>query len=136
MAQKFHAELDRLHQLDPGGYVHAINQQAGRVHRIDCSKGILWMTKYVRQPWPDKVVWINLTMDGLRRGRFYWLSFPDAPEKGDIRIDAATNKMNNTITLSVARLEAGNTDGKGTHGKDNVAESRRTPLDKTRSFSF
>jgi hypothetical protein len=90
------------------------------------------MTKYTRQPWPDKVVWINQTLDGTRRDRFYWLAFPDAPKKGDLRLDAAASRTNNTITLEVATLDAGNTDGNRTHGKDNVAESPRTPLGKAK----
>lgn len=132
MAQKFHAELDRLHQLDPSGYVHSINLQAGRAHAIDYAKGILWMTNYSRQPWPDKVVWVNQPLDGLRRERFYWVSMPAAPEKGDLRIDAAAVRKNNTITLNVATLDGSNTDGNRTHGKDNVAEARRVPLSKAK----
>lgn len=131
MARKYHAELERLHQLDPGGYVHSLDPQAGRGHGIDYTKGVPWMMKHARQPWPDKLLWINQTLDGLRRSRFYWLSFPNAPEKGDLRIEASADRKRNTITLDVASLDAANTDGNRTHGKDNVAESKRTPLRKT-----
>ena len=131
MARNFHAELDRLHGLDSGGYVHSLNLQPGRAHGIDYSQGVPWMTKYQRQPWPAKVVWINQTLDGLRRRRFYWIAFPNAPEKGDLRLVAAADRSTNTLTLEVAGLAAGNTDGNRTHGKDNVAESPRTPLGKT-----
>ncbi|MCU0785408.1 MAG: hypothetical protein MUF81_15420 [Verrucomicrobia bacterium] len=131
LAQKFHAELDRLQQLDPGGYVHSINLQAGRAHGIDYRQGILWITKYSRPPWPDRVVWVNQPLDGLRRERFYWVAIPAAPEKGDLRIDAAANRKNNTITIDIATLDGGNLDGNRTHGKDNVAEAHRTALGKT-----
>jgi hypothetical protein len=131
MARKFHGELERLHKLDPGGYVHSFDPQAGRGHGIDYSKGVPWMMKHARQPWPEKLLWINQTLDGLRRTRFYWLSFPKAPEKGDLRIEAVADRKNNTITLDVATLDAGNSDGNRTHGKDNVAESKRKPLTKT-----
>jgi len=128
MAQKFHAELDRLHELDKDGYTHSINVQAGRAHGIDYGQGIQWIVKHTRTPWPSKIVWVNQTMDGIRRNRFYWISIPKAPEKGDIRIDAVANKNDNTITLDVATLDESNKDGNRTHGKDNVAESKRTPM--------
>jgi hypothetical protein len=131
MAVGFHKELERLHELDPCGYIHSLNPQAGRGHGIDYTKGVPWMVKHTRKPWPDKLLWINQTLDGLRRPRFYWLSFPKAPEKGDIRIEATADGKMNTITLDVSTLDAGNADGNRTHGKDNVAESKRTPLRKT-----
>jgi len=71
---------------------------------------------------------VNQPLDGIRRDRFYWISMPDAPDKGDIRIDAAAEKSTNTITLDVATLDASNTDGNRTHGKDNVAAATRTPM--------
>lgn len=132
MAQVFHAELDRLHQLDPDGYLHSINVQPGRGHGIDYSQGIQWIARNSRNPWPGKVVWIDQVVDGLRRKRFYWLSFPDAPEKGDLRVDAIANRETNTITIEAATLDATNTDGNRTHGKDNVAEATRSALGQTK----
>ena len=132
MAQAFHAEIERLHSLDSDGYVHSINVQPGRGHGIDYSQGVQWIAKYSRNPWPAKVVWVNQVMDGLRRKRFYWVSLPEAPEKGDIRIDAVANKETNTITIDAATLDATNTDGNRTHGKDNVGEAKRTALGNTK----
>ena len=131
-AKAFHAELDRLHALDNDGYVHSLAVQAGRGHGIDYSQGVQWIVKHTRNPWPAKVVWINQLLDGVRRARFYWVSMPEAPENGDIRIDASANRETNTITIDVASLEATNTDGNRTHGKDNVAESKRTTLGKAK----
>lgn len=132
MATAFHAELDRLHEIDKDGYVHSLNIQPGRGHGIDYSQGVQWIVKHTRNPWPAKVVWVNQLLDGVRRKRFYWVAMPDAPEKVDIRIDALANRETNTITIDVATLDAANTDGNRTHGKDNVAEAKRTALAKTK----
>ena len=69
-------------------------------------------------------------MDSVRRTRFYWIAMPNVAEKGDIRVDAVVSKANNTITLEVATLGLANTDGNRTHGLENVAEAKRTPLSK------
>lgn len=130
LAVAFHEELDRLHGLDPQGYSHSINVQEGRGHGLDYSQGIEWIVQHVRNPWPKKLVWINQVMHGLRRDRFYWIAMPEAPEKGDLRIDAAVGGQ--TITLEVSSLDAKNIDGNKTHGKGNVAESKRSPMAATR----
>ncbi len=128
MAQAFHKELDRLHELDLDGYINNINVQPGRGHGVDYTKGIAWISQHNRNPWPEKIVWVNQTLDGVRRERFYWVAMPEAPEKGDIRIDATADKASNTITIDVATVDATNTDGNRTHGKDNVAEAPRRPM--------
>lgn len=130
LAVAFHEELERLHTLDPEGYVHRINVQEGRSHGIDYRPGIQWIVEHVRNPWPKTIVWINQVMHGLRRPRFYWVAMPEAPEKGDVRIDAHVDGQ--TITLDVATLDAGNSDGNKTHGKANVAEASRTKLNQAR----
>lgn len=128
LAQDYHKELDRLRELDPQAYVHDINVQPGRSHGIDYSQGIAWISQHTRNPWPEKIVWVNQTFQGIRRDRFYWVAMPEAPETGDIRIDAAADKSTNTITVDVATLDATNTDGNRTHGKAHVAEAARTPM--------
>ncbi|MES2996006.1 MAG: hypothetical protein V4733_04260 [Verrucomicrobiota bacterium] len=128
LAVAFHKELDRLHAVDPDGYIHSIHIQPGRGHGLDYSQGIRWIAKHTRNPWPAKIVWINQPMDSVRRERFYWISLPRIPEKGDYRIDATADRAKNTITLEVSSLAAGNTDGNRTHGKDNVAEAPRKRL--------
>jgi acetyl esterase/lipase len=128
MAVAFHAELDRLHKLDPGGYVHTIHLQEGRGHGIDYKPGVTWIAKHTRNPWPERVVWINQPLDGRRRDRFYWLAMPDAPKKGNLRLTAEADREKNTVVLEVSTLDARNTDRNRTHGKDNVAESPRKPL--------
>jgi hypothetical protein len=132
MAEKFHAELDRFHQLDPDGYSHSINVQPGKGHGVDYRPGIQWIANYTRNPWPTKIIWVNQTMDGVRRTRFYWVAMPSAPEKGDVLIEAVANKANNTVTIDVATLDLTNTDGNRTHGMDNVSEGKRTPMNNTK----
>lgn len=126
LATAFHDELERLRKLDPAGYKHSINIQKGRGHGIDYSQGIQWIAESARNPWPARIVWINQAMDGLRRERFYWLSMPEVKGGADIRIEAGV--AGQTINIEAATLAATNTDGNKTHGKDNVGESKRTPL--------
>ena len=128
MAVAFHAELDRLHALDPAAYTHDLNVQPGRGHGIDYSEGVPWIVKHRRDPWPEKVVWINQALDGERRERMSWIATPELPEKGDYRIVASADRGTNAITIEAGKLAAGNTDGNRTHGKDNVAESARESI--------
>ena len=132
MAVAFHEELERLRagENDPAAYRHEIGVQSGRGHGIDYRPGVSWMAGHERDPWPARVVWIDQTLDGARRERFYWLSRPgvEADDGGDARIVATVDREAATITLEAHRLQGRNTDGNRTHGMDDVAASERTPL--------
>lgn len=128
LAVAYHAELDRLQHEDREGYLHGLNVQSGRGHGIDYRPGVVWIAEHVRNPWPPRVVWINQQLHGRRRPRFYWLAMPETPDDGDLRLVAEVDRQTNRIHLEVDRLEETNTDGNRTHGMDNVAASRRTPL--------
>lgn len=125
MAKAFHEELDRLRDLDPAGYNHSINVQPGRGHGIDYRQGIVWIEKHRRDPWPRRVVWVNQTLDGVRRERFYWLAMPEIADAGDFLVDASADKTENTITIEAFKLQGTNRDGNRTHGVDHVAQSPR-----------
>lgn len=70
------AELDRLEQADPGGYVHMARMYEGLGHWMDGrdAEALPWMAKYRRTPWPKKIVWVQ---DDVIHERFYWLNIPD-----------------------------------------------------------
>lgn len=132
MAVAFHEELERLRgeRHDAEAYRHAIGVQAGRGHGIDYRPGVSWIAGHTREPWPARVVWIDQTLDGVRRDRFYWLARPerDPEATDDVRLVAEADRETGTITLEAHRLEGRNTDGNRTHGMDDVATSGREPL--------
>ena len=72
IAQERSAELDRLAQADPGGYIHLSRIYQGLGHWMNHkdAEALPWMTKFTRNPWPQKIVWLQ---DDVVHTRFYWL---------------------------------------------------------------
>ena len=70
------AELDRLAQADPGGYVHMSRIYEGLGHWMNRkdAEALPWMAAFERNAWPQKVVW---QQDDVVHRRFYWLQLPD-----------------------------------------------------------
>jgi hypothetical protein len=70
------AELDRLAQMDPGGYAHLSRIYEGLGHWMNGkdNEALPWMAKFSRNPWPKKIVWVQ---DDVIHDRFYWLQLPD-----------------------------------------------------------
>ena len=69
------AELDRLAQEDPGGYVHKVSIYEGLGHwmnKLD-AEAVPWMAEFRRNPWPNRIVWFQ---DDVLERRFYWLQVP------------------------------------------------------------
>jgi len=128
MAKAFHDELDRLRALDPAGYNHSIHIQPGRGPGIDYHPGIAWIEKHRRDPWPRRVVWVNQSLDGVRRERFYWLAMPEIDQTGDFMVDASADPTENRITIEAFKLQGTNRDGNRTHGTDDVAQSPRVSV--------
>jgi hypothetical protein len=66
------AELDRLERADSGGYVHISRIYDGLGHWMDGrdKEALPWMAGFRRNPWPDKIVWVQ---DDVIHRRFYWL---------------------------------------------------------------
>ncbi len=69
------AELDRLLQADPGGYVHLSRIYEGLGHWMNGkdAEALPWMAEFARNPWPKKIVWVQ---GGVTHDRFYWLKMP------------------------------------------------------------
>ncbi len=82
------AELDKLEQADPGGYIHMSRIYEGLGHWMERkdAEALPWLEKFRRDPWPEKIVWLQ---DDVTRDRFYWLKIPDkAAAKAGQRIMA------------------------------------------------
>jgi hypothetical protein len=85
------AELDRLAQEDPGGYVHLARIYEGLGHWMNKqdAEALPWMAGFTRTPWPKRVVW---QQDDVVHRRFYWLQLPDDAVTKDRQKIVATVK--------------------------------------------
>lgn len=101
--------LTTLQEADPQGYVHSVTLHEGKGHWMNLEDKIAvpWMSEFVRQPWPARVIWVQ---DDVVHRRFYWLQVdPAAAKAGDqviaevagdkIRISACS-PANLTLLLS------------------------------------
>ena len=73
------ADLDRLEQSDPGGYVHMSRVYEGLGHWMNRkdAEALPWMAKFERNAWPKKIVW---QQGDVIHNRFYWLQIPSGTE--------------------------------------------------------
>lgn len=79
IAGKWSKQLDQLQKSDPQGYRHHVNICENMGHWM-CGRdaeALSWMTKWTRNPWPKKIVWVQ---DDVLHRRFYWLSLPESVE--------------------------------------------------------
>ncbi len=90
-------ELHRLAEADPGGYVHFSRIYEGLGHWMNKqdAEALPWMSKFERQPWPKKVVWLQ---DDVLHRRFYWLELREGvPAEAGKKIIATV--QDRTLTL-------------------------------------
>ena len=68
-------ELDELQAKDPEGYIHSGHIVPGKPHWMDGEDraAVPWMAKYTRNPYPNKVVWVQ---GDVNKEYFYWLGVP------------------------------------------------------------
>jgi hypothetical protein len=80
VAAKWGERLAALQRGDPGGYVHDVQIRPGKGHWMDGedASAIPWMAKFVRDPRPRRIVWVQ---DDVVEPRFYWLAV-DRPQAG------------------------------------------------------
>ena len=68
--------MDSLQNQDSGGYIHETHIVEGKGHwmdRVD-TLAVDWMAQYVRNPYPEKIVWVQ---SEVTRPYFYWLMAPE-----------------------------------------------------------
>ena len=68
-------EMKALHEADPEGYIYEGHIVKGKEHWMDLedAAAVPWMAKYKRNPYPDKVVWVQ---GDEMKPAFYWLGVP------------------------------------------------------------
>ena len=80
IAGKWKVRLEKLQKEDPEGYKHQAKIHEGLGHWMQKKDAVAvpWMSEFVRDPQPEKVVW---NKPGAPRKNFYWLAIDAAPEK-------------------------------------------------------
>ena len=107
LARKYAAELDRLRQEDPGGYLHHLNVQAGRGHGIDYRECPVWTLGHRRNPRPERIVWQPRKLhQTLHRTNFWLVLEENAEPDPSLEIRAHADRSANRITLSARNGEA------------------------------
>lgn len=81
IAAQWRVKLAEMFVTDPGGYDHRVIIYPGLPHWMkgkdrEC---LPWMAERTREPWPNKVVWLQ---DDVAHGRLYWLSVVDPGDAG------------------------------------------------------
>ena len=89
-------ELDSLRKDDPHGYLHETHIMEGMGHWMMQADtvAVSWMSQYVRNPYPDRIVWAQ---GAVPHHAFYWVSVPpaDYKEYTELRVE----RRGNTITI-------------------------------------
>jgi len=82
MAVKWGNDLKKLNEEDPEGYRHYIKIYENTGHWMDNleASALDWMSDFIRNPYPSKVVW---KQGNVLHKRFYWLRNED-PSFGDL----------------------------------------------------
>ena len=112
VALEWDNKLKNLKRNDPDGYMHQVKIYKGKGHHISHAKrkdlpnpridnldssGISWISEFIRNPYPKKVVW---KQDDVTHKRFYWLKV-NKPQKNSLIIASIDNQ---TITIEKTTL--------------------------------
>ena len=101
IASEWEQKLKVLKSSDPEGYVHEVTIHEGLGHWMNLQDAVAvpWMAKFDRQPWPNKIVWVQ---DDVRHDRFYWLQTAEDQAKAGDEVIASV--QDNTIHVERSTL--------------------------------
>ena len=89
--------MDALQADDPEGYIHSTNIIEGKGHWMELadSAALSWMTKYKRNPYPEKIVW---RQEQVLRNSLYWVEIPqrEAAHGKELIIERNNNEIHIT----------------------------------------
>lgn len=99
LARRYFARLDELQRADGAAdaYVHFFDEQKGRGHGVDYRPGPEWIARFVRQPWPARVVWTVQPLHNVIRRQMYWLALDRLPQKTPLYLAARVDR--NVVTV-------------------------------------
>ncbi|MDU1890207.1 MAG: alpha/beta hydrolase [Dysgonomonas sp.] len=88
--------LDSLQANDPAGYIHETHIVKDKGHWMELADAaaIPWMAKYERNPYPDRIVWLQ---EKVIHPFFYWLGVSKDEAKAGMK--AVVTRSGNTITI-------------------------------------
>lgn len=103
IARQWKQSLAELQKNDPEGYRHevTIHEKYGHWMNRDDKVAVPWMSKFTRDPLPDKIVWFQ---SGRTHSRFYWLAV-DAENKvggSQVSVSMTGKKRPNAAANSLA----------------------------------
>ena len=100
VATEYGEALQKLQKNDPGGYENLVKIHEGKGHWMNLEDKIAlpWMSKYSRNPIPQKVVW---KQTGVPHYRSYWLAIPTM----DMPIDSIIIAEYKGQTVEISRAE-------------------------------
>lgn len=106
--RRYGEALDELKSEDAEGFEHTIKVHAGRGHGIDYRPCPKWLANYERNPYPNRVRWVNIDVHGRRRMQSYWMALDQLPtdRKQRIEFDARLDRESNSIHVEVKDLGA------------------------------
>lgn len=92
LAAVWEKQLDSLHRQDPNGYTHTVRIYPENGHWMQRKDSIAvdWMAAHVRNPYPDKVIWVQ---DDRVHKQFYWLGVPSSEAAAGKTLIANINKQ-------------------------------------------
>ncbi len=104
--------FDSLQTIDPDGFNHKIELQAGKGHSIDYTTTTPWLSQFKRNPHPSNISWVNFPMHGRYRNSFYNigidkpLNMNDSAEFDRAIFDLRIDKDKNSLHLDVWLTDA------------------------------
>ena len=99
VAAEWKTKLKELRTNDDIGYINLVKIHQGKGHWMEGldNSAIPWVSKFIRNPYPKKVVW---KQDDVTHKRFYWLKVNE-PQKNSLIIASINNQM---ITIEEATV--------------------------------
>ncbi len=110
IARQWKQKLADLQENDPEGYRHevTIHEKYGHWMNRDDRVAVPWMSKFSRDPLPEKIVWFQ---SGRTHSRFYWLAVDEKNRVGGSQVSVSmTGKIGSEAAAdssSAARFEIG-----------------------------
>lgn len=88
IARQWKQKLADLQENDPEGYRHevTIHEKYGHWMNRDDKVAVPWMSKFTRDPLPEKIVWFQ---SGRTHPRFYWLAVDEENRVGGSQISVS-----------------------------------------------
>lgn len=88
IAAEWKVKLDDLQKNDPQAYIHEVQIHEGMPHWMQRKDTVAidWMAQFVRNPYPDKVVW---KQGEVTHNRFYWLAVPEGEAQKKAEVTAS-----------------------------------------------